>query len=239
MITIRKSNERGHADHGWLDTFHTFSFAGYRDPNHMGFESLRVINEDRVAADTGFGAHPHENMEIVTVVLAGALRHEDSLGTGSTINAGDVQCMTAGSGLTHSEFNASKTEPVHFIQIWIRPRERGLTPRYEQKTFDEKANAGAVSTLLASPDGRDGSLTINQDVLLYRVRLDAGQSWQLDSLQTGKAWVQMVDGDALINEMPLSSGDGARIEAESRLSLSAKTQADVLVFQFLERAQRV
>jgi len=232
MITIRKSNERGHADHGWLDTYHTFSFAGYRDPNHMGFESLRVINEDRVAPGTGFGSHPHQNMEIVTIVLAGALRHEDSLGTGSTIHAGDVQRMTAGSGVTHSEFNASNSEPVHFMQIWIYPREKNLEPSYEQKTFDATANGAPAAQLVASPDGRDGSLTIQQDVNVYRVRLKSGQSWSDAPLPTGKGWVQVIDGKVALNSVTLESGDGARIEDEVQLELTAEQDADVLLFSF-------
>jgi len=232
MITIRKSNERGHADHGWLDTYHTFSFAGYRDPNHMGFESLRVINEDRVAPGAGFGSHPHQNMEIVTIVLAGALRHEDSLGTGSTIYAGDVQRMTAGSGVTHSEFNASNSEPVHFMQIWIYPREKNLEPSYEQKTFGATANGAPAAQLVASPDGRDGSLTIQQDVSLYRVRLKAGQQWTLDTLPTGKAWLQVIEGDLGVKERALNRGDGAQIEDEEQMSLTSNMDSDVLLFVF-------
>lgn len=232
MITIRKSNERGHADHGWLDTYYTFSFADYRDRNHMGFESLRVINEDRVAPDTGFGMHPHQNMEIVTVMLSGALRHEDSLGSASTIHAGEVQRMTAGRGVMHSEFNASDSEPAHLLQIWIRPRERDLEPSYEQKAFVASANGAPAAQLVASPDGRDGSLTIQQDVSLYRVRLNAGQEWTTDALPTGKAWLQVIDGSVRVNGVSLSRGDGAQIERESQLSLRADTASDVLLFVF-------
>ncbi len=232
MITIRKSSERGHADHGWLDTYYTFSFADYRDRNHMGFESLRVINEDRVAPDTGFGMHPHQNMEIVTVMLSGALRHEDSLGSVSTLHAGEVQRMTAGRGVMHSEFNASNSEPAHLLQIWIRPRERDLEPSYEQQAFDANANGAPVAQLIASPDGRDGSLTIQQDVNLYRVRLNAGQSWNDAALPNGKAWVQVINGKVTLNDAALAAGDGARIEDESHIELTAQSDADVLLFTF-------
>lgn len=170
MICKRASGERGHANHGWLDTYHTFSFAGYMDRRFMGFRSLRVINEDRVAPGQGFGTHPHDNMEIITVVLAGKLSHKDSMGTGSTIGPGDVQRMSAGTGITHSEFNGSDTEPVHLLQIWLLPAERGITPSYEEKHFEDDALSGRLCPVVA-PEGRDGALRIHQDATLYRARL--------------------------------------------------------------------
>src|SRR5688572_7274575 len=174
MLTIRKARERGHANHGWLDSHHTFSFAEYHDPKHMGFRGLRVINEDRVQPGRGFGTHPHRDMEIVSYVLDGGLAHRDSMGTGSIIRPGDVQRMSAGTGVTHSEFNASDREPVHFLQIWILPERRGLTPGYEQKTFPPASRDG-VLRLVAAPDGRDGGLTIHADVEIYAGLLAAGQ----------------------------------------------------------------
>ena len=174
MIRVRRASERGHFDHGWLDTYHTFSFSRYYDPRQMGFRSLRVINEDRVAPGRGFGTHPHEDMEIVTYVLDGALAHRDSLGTGSTIRPGELQRMTAGTGIMHSEFNPSETEPVHLYQIWLLPEREGLEPSYEQRAFPEEERHNRLR-LVASPDGRDGSLTIRQDARLYLGSLDGGR----------------------------------------------------------------
>ena len=174
MIAIRKSEERGHADHGWLNSYHSFSFANYYDPQHMGFKTLRVINEDRVQANQGFGTHSHRDMEIISYVLEGALEHKDSMGTSSIILPGEVQVMSAGTGVTHSEYNHSKTDSVHFLQIWITPNQKGLEPRYEQKMYSAEEKHGNLR-LIASQDGRDGSVTIHQDANLYASLLDAGQ----------------------------------------------------------------
>ena len=198
MITIRKSQERGHFDHGWLDTYHTFSFAGYEDRRHMGFRSLRVINEDKVAPGQGFGRHPHRDMEIITYVLSGALEHRDSLGNGEVIRPGEVQYMAAGTGIEHSEFNPSPKEAVHLIQIWIRPDQRGAKPRYEQRPFPAIGRAGQF-TLLASVDGRAGSIRINQDASLFAARLDASQQ-ATHALTAGRgAWLQVLRGKVAKN----------------------------------------
>jgi hypothetical protein len=229
MITVRPSSERGHFDHGWLDTYHTFSFAGYVDPNHMGFRSLRVINEDRVAPGQGFGTHPHSDMEIITVVLSGALEHKDSMGNGSLIRPGEVQRMTAGTGITHSEFNPSKEDPVHLIQIWILPERAGLTPSYEQKSFPT-VGSGARPQLLVSPDGRGGSLTLHQDAFLYGGKLEKGSSISHE-LEPGRAgWIQITRGDLAVNGVALSEGDGARVASETDLTFSAEKGADFLLF---------
>lgn len=225
MITIRKASERGHFDFGWLDTYHSFSFGDYHDPRHMGFRSLRVINEDRVAPGEGFPTHGHRDMEIVTVILEGALEHRDSLGTGSVIRPGDVQRMTAGTGVRHSEYNPSPTEPVHLLQIWLHPDRNGLQPGYEQKAF--QLNGGL--TLLASPDGRDGSVTIHQDALLYRGQIGAvGRPLDLDPAR--HAWIQVTRGDLRVNGHVLKAGDGAAVSAESHLQLEGAPEAEVLVF---------
>src|SRR5690349_23917567 len=198
MIVVRPSEERGKANHGWLDSRHTFSFADYRDPRHMGFGALRVINEDRVAPGAGFPRHPHRDMEIVSYVLGGALEHKDSIGTGSVIRPGDVQRMSAGTGIVHSEFNASPTDPVHFLQIWIIPDRVGLPPGYEQKSFavEEKRNR---LRLVASGDGRDGSVTVHQDVSLYASLLDPGGTARLDVADDRHLWVQVAFGDVTVN----------------------------------------
>jgi redox-sensitive bicupin YhaK (pirin superfamily) len=224
MITRRPSNERGHANHGWLDTFHTFSFADYHDPAHMGFRALRVINEDRVQAGRGFPTHPHADMEILTFVLAGALTHADSMGTGSTIRPGDVQRMSAGTGVTHSEFNASRTDPVHLLQIWILPEQRGLRPEYEQKAFPEAERRGRLR-LIASQDGADGAVTLHQDVRLYATVLDSGQQ-VTQALAPGRfAWVQVARGAVALNGSALAAGDGAAIQGESQLEIVANGAA--------------
>jgi hypothetical protein len=224
MITRRPSNERGHANHGWLDTFHTFSFADYHDPAHMGFRALRVINEDRVQAGRGFPTHPHADMEILTFVLAGALTHADSMGTGSTIRPGDVQRMSAGTGVTHSEFNASRTDPVHLLQIWILPEQRGLRPEYEQKAFPEAERRGRLR-LIASQDGADGAVTVHQDVRLYATVLDSGQQ-VTQALAPGRfAWVQVARGAVALNGSALAAGDGAAIQGESQLEIVANGAA--------------
>ncbi|MBK6695709.1 MAG: pirin family protein [Myxococcales bacterium] len=232
MIAIRKATDRGHANHGWLDSHHTFSFADYYDPAHMGFRSLRVINDDRVQPGMGFGTHPHKDMEIISYVLEGALQHRDSMGTGSIIRPGDVQRMSAGSGVTHSEFNASKSDLVHFLQIWIMPAERGIKPSYEQKTFTADDKRGRLR-LVASPDGADGSVTVHQDVRLYATVLGSGESIA-HALASGRhAYVHVAAGEVELNGQPLGEGDGARVSEEAALLLKGVRHADVLVFDLV------
>jgi len=226
MIRIRKADERGHFDHGWLDTYHTFSFADYYDPEYMGFRALRVINEDRVQAGRGFGTHSHRDMEIVTYVLEGELQHRDNMGTGSIIRPGEVQRMSAGTGVLHSEVNPSRDQSVHLLQIWLLPDRRGLKPEYEQKAFPAEERAGRLR-LVASPDGSDGSLTIHQDakILTGTIR----DSVQYD-LQPGRyAWLQVARGSLDLNGQTLNAGDGAAIENEPALTLRGK-DAEVLLF---------
>lgn len=229
MMTIRKANERGHADHGWLDSHHTFSFADYHDPKHMGFRALRVINDDRVAPGKGFGAHPHRDMEIISYVLDGALAHKDSTGTGAVIRPGDVQRMTAGTGVTHSEFNASKTDPVHFLQIWIIPGKPGERPGYEQKAFDEAAKRGKLA-LVASQDGRAGSLTIHADTSVYASVFEAGDRAQLALAPGRHAWVQVARGGVRVNGKDLAEGDGLAVTGETQLDYEGTGSAEVLTF---------
>ena len=229
MITIRKSEERGHVNIGWLDTYHTFSFDQYYDPAHMHFRSLRVINEDRVQPGHGFPTHSHRDMEIITYILSGALEHRDSMGTGSVIRPGDVQRMSAGTGVSHSEFNPSDTELVHLLQIWILPRERGLPPSYEQKFFSEEERRRKLR-LIASDDGRDGSVTINQDARVYATILDAGQT-VVHSLEENRyAWLQVARGTIRLDEAELKQGDGAAVSKENELVIAAHDQAEVLLF---------
>jgi redox-sensitive bicupin YhaK (pirin superfamily) len=229
MIVKRPAAERGHFDHGWLDTSHSFSFAGYQDPAHMGFRSLRVINEDSVEGGRGFGAHSHRDMEIVTYVLEGALEHADSMGNRSVIVPGDVQRMSAGTGVTHSEFNPRPEEPVHFLQIWLVPNRRGLAPGYEQKAIAEKEERG-VLRLIASRDGRDGSVTIHQDVDLFASRLEPGERIE-HTLKAGRhAWLQMVTGKVELNGTALETGDGAAVSRESALAMVAREPAHFLLF---------
>ena len=229
MIQLRKANERGHAQHGWLDSYHSFSFADYYDPRHMGFRSLRVINEDRVAPGRGFPTHPHRDMEIVSYVLDGSLSHKDSMGTGSVIKPGDVQRMSAGTGVLHSEFNASNEDQVHFLQIWLLPERRNLPPGYEQKTFDEAQKRGKLR-LVASRDGRDGSVTIHQDVALYAGLFDAGEKAE-HSLSPGRhAWVHVARGSARVNGLELGAGDAAQLSEEERVSIEGVSGGEVLVF---------
>jgi quercetin 2,3-dioxygenase len=229
MIVKRPATQRGHFDHGWLDTSHTFSFAGYHDPAHMGFRSLRVINEDRVAGGRGFGAHSHSDMEIVTYVLEGALEHADSMGHRSVIVPGDVQRMSAGTGVTHSEFNPRPDEPVHFLQIWILPNQRGLAPGYEQRAFAEKEDRG-VLRVIASRDGRDESVTIRQDVDLFASRLEPGER-VAHALASGRhAWLQMVSGWVELNGTPLGAGDGAAVSRERALEMVALEPTHFLLF---------
>ena len=229
MIVERPSNERGHANHGWLDTRHTFSFASYYDPAHMGFRALRVINEDRVAPGGGFPTHPHRDMEIVTYVLEGALEHRDSMGNGSIIRPGEVQRMSAGSGVTHSEYNPSDTDPVHLLQIWIVPEARGLRPSYEQIAFDPKALEDQLC-LIASPDGRDGSVTVHQDVELRAARLATGKTASQPLAAGRHAWVHVARGVAEVNGVRMSAGDGVALSHEPRVELVGVDSAELLVF---------
>ena len=229
MITVRKAQERGHARHGWLESFHTFSFAGYHDPEHMGFRDLRVINEDRVQPERGFGTHAHRDMEIVSYVLAGALEHRDSLGTGSVIRPGDVQRMSAGTGVSHSEFNHSASELVHFLQIWILPEREGLPPSYEQKHFPAEERTGALR-LVASADARDGSIRIHQDVALYATLLGAGDAVE-HALRPGRhAWLQLARGSCTLNGVPLEAGDGAAVSGETALRIRGTVAAELILF---------
>jgi redox-sensitive bicupin YhaK (pirin superfamily) len=228
MLTIRRSDDRGRADHGWLDTRHTFSFADYYDPSHMGFRSLRVINEDKVAAGAGFGAHGHRDMEILSYVLDGALGHKDSMGNGSTIRPGEVQRMSAGTGVMHSEKNAGAGR-VHFLQIWILPERRGLAPGYEQKHFDESERRGRLR-LVASRDGRDGSVTVHQDVSVYAGLLDGAETARVDLASGRGAWVHVARGAVEVNGQRLAAGDGAQLEDERTIELARGAGAEVLVF---------
>jgi quercetin 2,3-dioxygenase len=229
MIQVRRAKERGHAQHGWLESYHTFSFADYYDPAHMGFRALRVINEDRVQPGQGFGTHPHRDMEIVTYVLDGALAHKDSLGTGSIIRPGEVQRMSAGTGVAHSEFNHSRTELVHFLQIWILPEEEGLPPSYEQRAFPEAECANRLR-LVASRDARDGSVKIHQDVDLHAAVFSSGAVLEY-TLQGGRhAWLQVAQGRLSVNGEVLSAGDGAAFSNESAVKLAAREPAEILLF---------
>ena len=229
MITIRKSDERGKADHGWLDSRHTFSFAEYYDPEHMGVRDLRVINEDRVAAGKGFGAHDHQDMEIVSYVLSGSLAHKDSMGHEMIMGAGSVQRMTAGSGVTHSEMNPSPSEPVHFLQIWILPENKGLKPGYEQLDLDHEVMRDEWA-LVATPTGRDGSLTIHQDVEVLASILAPG-STIAHSLAPGRhAWLQVVRGTVELGGQRLNAGDGAAISDEGSIDLTGVKEAEFLLF---------
>lgn len=229
MIRLRRSGERGHFDHGWLDTRHTFSFGDYHDPAHMGFRSLRVLNEDRVRPGSGFPTHSHRDMEIVTWVLDGALEHRDSLGNGSVIRPGEAQRLSAGAGITHSEFNHSKSEPLHFLQIWILPEKRGLPPGYEQKLFPEGERRGRLR-LIGSPDGRDGSVTIRQDVGLFATVLSPGQSVAHVLRRDRHAWVHIARGEVELGGNTLDGGDGAALSDEPGLEISARTDSEVLLF---------
>lgn len=229
MLTVRRAEDRGHANHGWLDTHYTFSFADYHDPRHMGFRGLRVINEDRVAPARGFGAHPHRDMEIITVVLSGAVQHRDSMGTGSIIRPGEIQRMSAGTGVTHSEFNASEKETLHLLQIWLLPGERGIQPSYEQKAFSEAERRGQFR-LVASPDGREGSLTIHCDAALYTGLFEAGETGELHLTPGRHAWVHAARGQVLVNGQALKAGDGASISEETRVQVQGIEGSEVLVF---------
>jgi redox-sensitive bicupin YhaK (pirin superfamily) len=229
MIELRRANERGHADHGWLDSWHSFSFADYHDPAHMGFGPLRVINEDRIAPGTGFGTHGHRDMEIVSYVLDGALAHEDSLGNGSVIRPGDVQRMSAGTGVRHSEFNERKDGPTHFLQIWIEPDRRGIEPGYEERHFSAAEKRGRLR-LVASPDGADGSVTIHQSARLYAGLFDGDEQATVALAPGRRAYVHVARGSVTVNGNRLSAGDAAKLVGEPAVGIEAGTQAEVLVF---------
>ena len=229
MIRKRPAGERGGGDHGWLNTRHTFSFADYHDPEHMGFRVLRVVNEDRVAPGRGFGEHGHRDMEIISYVLEGALGHRDSLGHEAVLRPGEFQCMTAGTGIQHSEFNPSRTEAVHFYQIWLLPDRAGHAPRYDQRSFPEDERRGRLR-LVASPDGRDGSLTIHQDAEVYLAALGSGDRVAHALRQGRYAWLQVLRGDVEVNGTSLAAGDGAAVGEESSLSVTAAAPAEVMLF---------
>ena len=229
MFALRRAEDRGHADHGWLNSYHTFSFGDYYDPKRMGFSNLRVINDDTVSPSGGFGTHGHRDMEIISYVLDGALKHEDSMGNGSVIRPGDVQRMRAGTGVMHSEFNASDSEPVHFLQIWVLPEKEGLKPSYEQKTFANEEKQGRLR-LVGSRDGRHGSVTIHQDVDLYATVLSEGDHVSHVLADGRKGWVQVAQGSAVLNDQQLNQGDGVAIEGPATLTLTGTTDAEVLLF---------
>jgi redox-sensitive bicupin YhaK (pirin superfamily) len=229
VITTRPANERLHTSIGWLDSRHTFSFGEHIDPRHMGFHALRVINEDRVAPGQGFGTHPHRDMEIISYMLEGALRHEDSLGTGSVINVGDVQSMSAGTGVLHSERNASNTERAHFLQIWVLPERTRLTPSYQQRTFPVSDRRGRL-TLIASRDSRAGSIRINQDVDLYSAVLKRGELAQHSMAEGRHAWVQVARGAVDVNGTSLTAGDGAALTDELTIRVAARDEGEILLF---------
>lgn len=229
MIRLRKSNERGHADHGWLDTRHTFSFADYYDPQQLGFRALRVINEDRVQPKAGFPTHPHRDMEIITYVLEGALEHKDSMGNGSVIRPGEVQRMSAGTGITHSEFNHSGTELVHFLQIWIVPEQKGVNPGYEQQAFSDAEKVNRLR-LIASRDGREGSVAINQDVNLYAALLEPGAALTYAMPAGRHVWLQVARGSVELNGYPLAQGDGVAVSDEKQLMVAGREKAELLLF---------
>ncbi|HUG26242.1 pirin family protein [Piscinibacter sp.] len=229
MITVRKSSERGHADHGWLKSFHSFSFADFYDPAHMGFGNLRVINEDRIAPGTGFGAHSHRDMEIVSYVLAGALAHKDNMGNGTSIVPGDVQRMSAGRGVMHSEFNHAPNETTHFLQIWLLPDAPGIEPGYEQKHFDAAGKRGMLR-LVASRDGRDGSVTVHADAAMYAGLFDGGESAELRLDPARKAYVHVVRGSVNVNGRPLAAGDAAMLGGEPLVRIDGGRDAELIVF---------
>jgi quercetin 2,3-dioxygenase len=229
MIQVRKAKERGHANHGWLDTYHTFSFSSYQDPKHMRFRSLRVMNEDVVAPGQGFGTHPHNDMEIVTYVLEGALEHRDSMGNGEVLRPGEFQRMTAGTGITHSEFNPSETEPVHLYQIWLLPERKGIEPSYEQKRFPDEDRHNQLR-LVASRDAENGSLLIHQDARIYLSKLDAGKEVGHELLTGRHAWLQVLRGTISLNGVDLGTSDGVAVSDEKSLTIQATTDAEIMLF---------
>jgi len=228
MMTIRKANERGHADHGWLNSYHTFSFADYHDPKWMGFRNLRVINDDTVAAGAGFGEHPHRDMEIISYVLAGALRHQDSMGNGRIIKPGEFQYIAAGTGILHSEYNPSPKDPVHFLQIWIQPDKTGAKPAYKEKAFSNAAPG--QWNLVASKTGREGSLRINQDNDLWLARFSNGEALTHELRPGRHAWIHVAEGSVELNGQQLAAGDGVAVSQESKLELAGQGKAQVLLF---------
>ncbi|RLA31797.1 MAG: hypothetical protein DRR11_09930 [Gammaproteobacteria bacterium] len=229
MIALRPAAERGAVNLGWLDSKHTFSFGEYHDPAHMGFSNLRVINEDWIEPGQGFGTHPHRDMEIITYIIKGALEHKDSMGNGAVMRRGDVQHMTAGTGVMHSEFNHSSDELVHLLQIWILPGERGLTPGYEEKTFADAAKKNQLK-LIVSPDGSDNSLVVNQDLHLYASILEQDAELQHSFAEGHSGWIQAVEGEVEVNGEKLNAGDGAAIEQVETLGIKATTDAEFLLF---------
>lgn len=229
MITLRRADDRGHANHGWLDSRHTFSFASYHDPAQMGWGSLRVINDDRVAPGSGFGTHPHRDMEIISYVVEGELEHRDSMGNGSVIRPGDVQRMSAGTGVTHSEYNPSARHPVHFLQIWIQPAVRGVVPGYEQKRYEPEQKKGRLC-LIVSPDGAEGSVRIHQDARVYVTVLDGEDAVRLSLPGAHRAYVHVVRGTLTVNGQAMREGDGMKVSEESELCLGEASDAEVLVF---------
>ena len=229
MISLRPSRERGHANHGWLDSWHSFSFAEHYQPDRLGFRALRVINDDRVQPARGFGSHAHHDMEIITYVLSGELAHKDNMGNGSIIRPGEVQRMSAGTGVVHSEMNPSRTQPVHFLQIWIVPDRAGRRPGYEQKTFSVEDRRGKLR-LVASPDGRDASVTIHQDALVHVGLLERGERASYTLRPRRHAWLQVARGSVQVNGQPLREGDGAAISDESRVDVEAEDSSEVLLF---------
>ena len=229
MIAVRRASERGHGQHGWLDTHHTFSFNDYYDPRHMGFRVLRVINEDRVEPGQGFGTHGHRDMEIISYVLDGALAHRDSLGNESVLRPGEFQCMTAGTGIRHGEFNPSDSEPVHFYQIWLLPERQGLAPSYDQRMFPEDERRGRFR-VVASPDGRDGSLTIHQNAEVLLTSLAAGERVMHELAPGRHAWLQVLRGSAQLNGVPLQTSDGAAVSDELSLTVLATEPCEVMLF---------
>ncbi len=229
MLAIRRARDRGYANHGWLESWHTFSFADYFDPAQMGFGALRVINDDRIAPAQGFGTHPHRDMEIITYMLEGTLEHQDSMGHRQALRTGEVQRMTAGTGLTHSEFNASDTEPVHLLQIWIEPERRGLTPEYEQKPFPLEDSPSSFR-LIVSPDGRDGSLRIHQDVCVYAAVLKEDDILEHRFVPGRRGYLQVATGDLVLDGHLLRAGDGVRISQQERIALGSPKRAEILLF---------
>lgn len=229
MIQIRKAEDRGHADHGWLDTYHTFSFSSFQDRQHMSFRSLRVMNEDVVAPGKGFGTHPHHDMEIVTYVLKGALEHKDSMGNGQVLTPGEFQRMSAGTGITHSEFNPSETEPVHLYQIWLLPEHKGIEPSYEQRRFPEQERHNKLR-LVASRDAADGALLIHQDARIFLSSLDCGKKVTHQLAAGRHAWLQVLRGTVSLNDQELTTSDGAAISDESHIQITASSDAEVMLF---------
>jgi len=229
MIKVRRANDRGHADHGWLNTYHTFSFASYQDREHMGFRSLRVMNEDRVSPGKGFGTHQHDNMEIVSYVLEGAIEHKDSMGNGEVLKPGEFQRISAGTGITHSEFNPSSSEPMHFYQIWLIPSQRDIEPSYEQKAFEKSQRFNELQ-LVASPDGQSESLTIHTDAKIYLLDLDGSQSVTMPLANQRYGWVQVLRGSVELNGESLEASDGAAISDEDSIELKTSGTAELMLF---------